>query len=299
MTKIIPRNLIQHLEWRPGQEPPTPPANPISQSTQNISSIDNLVNNGRKFYSNEKDSDNNYIGLRVALQKAINEMGSEGIISSLPYLIAGKAQADKSSNYLWKDWFTALSEEHVVVDSAGKFTNAGNSLVVVVHGQGIFTPERIQQAYDEGLTSQNAAKLNDDEVIDLLDGKLPNRESIELYTVDDVKSGNIPEPFGRYGVVVDFDIAKNKSSGYHNKSNFMDNEIVIARAGTLEHLDSYFEKARGASNNVGNWHRFTEIDPTQAQGRVLYLDINDNGLYGNINLSGDGRFVGVAPEVPR
>ena len=45
----------------------------------------------------------------------------------------------------------------------------------------------------------------------------------------------------------------------------MENPLVIARAGTLKHLDDYFEKAK-SSDKVGNWHRFGEIDFRQPQG---------------------------------
>ena len=44
----------------------------------------------------------------------------EGIVASMPQLIAGKSLTDKKS-YLWKDWFTALSEENIGIDRKGTF----------------------------------------------------------------------------------------------------------------------------------------------------------------------------------
>jgi len=303
MIKVIPdeelERFIKNTGWVPGQGiPETVNSSVYNPVQQKWFSIDDLVTNGKPFYSDKRDSKGNRIGVAVALEQALDYIGSDGVVASMPFLIAGKSQAD-ASNYLWKDWFTALSEEDVGIDKRGKFVKAGNPVVVTVHGGGILTPDRIMQAYNEGLSGQNAAKLRDEEFDNLLNGILPSGESIELYDIDDVKKASIPNPFGRYGVVMDFETAKSKPSGYHSKTDFMNNELVIARAGTLEYLDNYFEKAKRSEGKVGNWHRLNEIDYHQAQGRVLFLNINYNGLSGYINLNYDGRFVGVAPEAPR
>ena len=65
-----------------------------------------------------------------------------------------------------------------------------------------------------------------------------------------------------YGCLLE--AAKATASGYHKKKDFMENSLVIARAGTLKHLDDYFEKAK-SSDKVGNWHRLGEIDFRQPQ----------------------------------
>ena len=98
----------------------------------------------------------------------------------------------------------------------------------------------------------------------MLKGILPSGESINLYTVDDVKRG-IPEPFGRYAVWMPAEAAKTTASNWHKKKEFMENPLVIARAGTLEHIEAYFEKAKHTDGTVGNWHRFGEIDFQQPQ----------------------------------
>ena len=185
---------------------------PVQQRTAGIEA---LVKNGSQFYSEEKDSEGRYIGVAAALQKAYDKMGNDAVIASMPYLIAGKANADKK-NYLWQNWFTALSEENAGIDKRGKLVRAGEEIVITLHGRGILTPERIRQAYSEGLTPQNAAKYTDDEFDNLLKGVLPSGESIELYNVDDVKKG-IPEPFGRYAVWMPAEAAKATASGYHKR----------------------------------------------------------------------------------
>jgi hypothetical protein len=296
MTSIIPRELIRHLEWSPGQEEPQKPSpKPIQQTKpQNISSIDTLVREGKPFYSAERDGSGKFIGAARSLEQALGYATNEGIVASMPYLIAGKSKAAKE-NYLWKNWFTALSEENAGIDKKGILGKKGQELVITVHDGGLLNKERIMQAYNEGLTPQNAAKYKQKEFNDLLKGVLPNGENIELYTIDDIKR-RIPEPFGRYAVWMPAEVAKSKSSGYHSKTDFMDNELVIARAGTLEYLDAYFEEAKKSDGTVGNWHRLGEIDFSQPQGRVLFLGGSCGGLGGDYNLSSDGRFFGVSPR---
>ena len=296
MTKIIPRRLIQHLELVPGQELPER-NNPISEpqiipALNGKFDINALIKEGKPFYSNEKDSKGNYIGVAVSLEQALTHAGVDGIVASMPHFIAGKAIADKKT-YLWKDWFTALSEEDVGIDKNGSLVTAGSPVVITVHGGGILTPERIRQAYAEGLTGQNAARYAEHEFDNLLKGVLPDGTSIQIYTLEDIKKGSIPDPFGRYAVALDFEVAKATSSGYHKKEGFMNNPLVLVRAGTLECLEEYFDKAKDSDGDVGNHHRLGEIDPHQAQGRVLFVDFDHNGLGGSYYLDGIGRFVRV------
>ena len=70
------------------------------------------------------------------------------------------------------------------------------------------------------------------------------------------------------------------------------NDLVLARAGTLEYIEPYFDTIQ-SGNTVGNWHRFGKIDPRVSQGRVLFVYDGNNGLHGNFNLDNDARFVGV------
>lgn len=301
MTKIIPRDLIKQLEWVPGQQTPqrpvvnpTPTPQPVQRRTI---SIDALIKNGKEFHSEQKDAKGRYIGLAIALQEAYDQMGSNELIATLPYLIAGKAQADKS-NYLWQKWFNGLSEENAGIDKNGYLVSRGSGIVIILHGRGILTADRIKQAYSEGLTPQGAAKFTDDEFDNLIRGFLPNGENIDLYPVDDVFKGKILNPFENYAIWMPAETARRTYSGYHKKEKFMENHLVIARAGTLEHLDKYFDKAKDSDREVGCYHRFEEIDFRQPQGRVLFVGKDCNGLLGGFSLNDDSRFVGVAPEAP-
>ena len=296
-TRVIPRELIKHLEWDPTQTtmPEKIPPKPLSQSSYKI---EDLITKGKEFESEAKNQAGLLIGIPTALREALQYTTPNGVVASMPYHIAGKAKADKS-NYLWKKWFTALSEENVGMDQKGAFTKKGKPVVVVVHSGGILIPDRIEKEYDRGLSAQNTAKYTIKEFDDLLSGKLPSGETIEIYTVDQVKRKEIPNPFGRYGVALDFEIAKSvKYDHNYKKGEFVGNPLVLARTGTPEYLEDYFEKAQEHSQHfVRNWHRFHQIDYEQPQGRLLFVGNTNGGLDGYFSLDGYGRFVGVAPEV--
>jgi len=292
MEKIIPRNLIKHLEWTPGQALPQPA--PVSASSPAIKrfSIDDILK-GQPFYSNQKDGDN-WVGLPIALREALKYAGSDGIIATMPELIAAKLKTDKNHDF-WKQWYTVHTEENIGIDTKGRFYTPNEPVLVVVNGGGILTPDRIELAYAEGLIN-NSAKYRQEEFDKILDGALPNGDTLALYRLEEIKAGvsNLPH---RFGVVMPYAVAQGTPSGYHSKEVFMENPLVIARAGGVEHLDAFFEKAKDTNDDtLGNHHPFAGRDASQPQGRVLFLGNNCYGLDGNFNLNNDGRFVGVAPE---
>ena len=219
MSRIIPREMIKHLEWTPGKELPESPKIDFELIKVNFT-IEELIKNGKPFYSNKQDSQGNSIGVADSLQQAETYAGSEGIVASMPQLIAGKSLTDKKS-YLWKDWFTALSQENIGIDRKGTLVKAGSPVVVTVHGGGILSYGRILDAYGDGLTPQSAAKLSEEEFSLLLKGTLPDGRSIPIYRIEDVQRGYIPHPFGVFGVAMDFETAKSTKNGQQQKKEFM------------------------------------------------------------------------------
>ena len=227
----------------------------------------------------------------TALEKALEY----GLAATMPELIAAKLEADKDHAF-WKKYFTTHSEENIgpnLKESERKYYKKSEHLLVVVHGGGLLTPERIRQAYQEGL-NEGSAVYTDEEWTNLLKGKLPG--GIKLYTLEQVMKG-IEKPH-RFGVVMPYSMAQQTESGYHQKQPFLDNPLVIARNGGLENLDEYYEKAKHSDGDLGNHHPFQDRDASTPGGRLLVLGNNYDGLYGVIILYGNGRFVGVAPEAP-
>ena len=258
--------------------------------------VDDLVNRGNDdFYCGDKNVGqkykgipaDSYVGVPISLEKCLKWAGdNNGIVAILPYLIAGLSKA-KPDHWLRQRWHTCYSEEFSGVDTEGVYSK-GKSIVVVQHGIELLLPDRIRKSYNEGLTPHNGAKLTVDEWKKVLTSSIP------LYTVEDVKKGKVKNPFGSYRVVLGFDKAKATISNYQDKNTFANNDLVIARAGTLEYIEPYFDNIQ-SGGTVGNWHRFGEIDPKISQGRVLFVDYDDFGLLGDYILDNYARFV-VAPE---
>ena len=255
--------------------------------------------------------------ITIALRRALRYAGDDGFVASMPALLHARVNAPYD-NIIWNTWFTSNSEESVVT------TPQGNHVVVTVHGGGIFaTPARIERSLradldrsnSEGLTGQYAAKISEIEARDVLDGNLPDGSEIPVYPFDEFKRGIADLPM-RYAVVLDFEMAKKSKSGYESFEVLKDDPNMIVRAGGVEPLAAYLDKARDRNNTklMGTWHRYNRIDPDQPQTRIPRLagnkggvgsEGNDQGLgwgydadYGitGAGLIGIGRYVAVAPR---
>ena len=184
-----------------------------------------------------------------ALQRALKYAGNDGFVASLPQLLHARANAPYD-NIIWNTWFTSNSEESVVT------TPQGNRVVVAVHGGGIFAkPARFERSFhadlnrsnSEGLTGQTAAKISAQEARDVLDGHLPDGSEIPIFQFDEFKRGVADLPM-RYGVVLDFEMAKSAKRGYESIDVLRDESNMIVRAGGVEPLAAYLDKFRDRYN---------------------------------------------------
>ncbi len=254
----------------------------------------------------------------TALRRALRYAGDDGFVASMPQLLHARTNASYD-NIIWNTWFTANSEESVVT------TPQGNRVVVAVHGGGIFaSPERFERSLradlgrsnSEGLTGQYAAKISETEARDVLRGHLADGREIPVYPFDEFKRGVADLPM-RYAVVLDFEMAKKSKSGYESFKVLKDEPNMIVRAGGVEPLAKYLDKARARHNTkvMGNWHPYSRIDPDQPQTRILELAGNrggkgsegddqglgwgydaDYGITGNGGMVDMARYVAVTPH---
>ncbi|MBI4447459.1 hypothetical protein HY643_00615, partial [Candidatus Woesearchaeota archaeon] len=253
--------------------------------------IADLLAFGKTFYSNKRDSEGRGVGVADAFRRALDYAGKDGFVASMPELIAAKCFVGKDHEF-WNNWHTTLSEEDIGIDKKGLFGRKGEPVLVVVHGGGILTPDRIEKAYAEGLVD-GSAKYTKKEFDNLLEGRLPNGETIKIYILEDLKKGSsIVEH--QFGVVITYEVAQATEPDWHKKKEFLSNPLVIARNGGLENLKKYFDKAKYLDGTVGNFHPFKGRNPNQAQGRLLFLDDSGLNLYGSDYLGSDGRSVGVS-----
>ncbi len=200
----------------------------------------------------------------------------------------------------------------------------GTPVIVVVHGGGIFaSPERFERTYrasvdrnnPEGFTGQYAGKISPKEASDVLNGKLPDGTEIPVYQFDEFKRGisNLPR---RYGVVLDYELARQPTRGFDTFEVLGDEPNLIARAGGIQPLAAYLDKAQARHNTkkMGNWHPYNRIDPKQPQTRIVFLagnqggvgseddDDDDHGYDAEYGIGGDAcihnmaRYVAVAPR---
>ena len=254
----------------------------------------------------------------TALRRALHHAGDDGFVASMPQLLHARTQAP-FDNIIWNTWFTANSEESVVT------TPRGGHVVVAVHGGGIFgSPARFERSLNadqdrlntEGLTGQTAAKICAREARDLLNGRLPDATGFPVYPFAEFKAGIAGLP-RRYGVVLDFELARQSKRGYETFDRLKDDPNMIVRAGGVEPNIAYLDKFRSRHDTqlMGNWHPFNRIDPDVAQTRVPFLAGNrggigsegrnqglgwgydaEYGMGGDASMVGMGRYVAVAPR---
>ena len=221
-----------------------------------------------------------------ALRRALEYAGDDGFVASMPQLLHARANASYDS-IIWNTWFTSNSEESVVT------TEQGNRVVVAVHGGGIYaSPERFEKLYrasvdrsnSEGFTGQYAGKISAREARDVLEGKLPDGTEIPVYPFDEFKRGIKDLPI-RYGVILDFEMARKSLRGYETFEALKDEPNMIVRAGGVEANIAYLDKFRDRHNSklMGNWHPYNRIDSDQPQTRMPFLAGNQGGIYSEGN----------------
>ena len=258
------------------------------------------------------------------LREAQTYAGSDGFVVSLPQLFHARAQAS-FDNEIWNQWFTANTEESVIKRADGKY------FLVVVHGGGILgDPARIDRVFTsdgEGMTSdgegRGAAKLSDTEAADLLVGRVPSGSKIPMYdyadfinrtTTPSTSSAALPR---RYGVLMDYDLAKQAVDGYVEFDKLKKDPLMIVRAGGVRAAATYLDKFQSRHNTtkMGNWHPFGRVNADEAQTRIVFLSGNtggvgsdgnttldgyesDYGIGGDANINNRGRFIGVRAVEP-
>lgn len=210
-----------------------------------------------------------------ALRRALEYAGEEGFVASMPQLLHARSQAS-FNNDIWNNWFfTSNSEESTVT------TPQGNHAAIVVHGGGIFsTPERFRKLYLasvnreslDGFTGLFGAKILPEEARDIQDGKLPDGTEIPIYPFDEFKSG-IDDLPNRYGVIMDFSLAKESIRGFASFDQLKEDPLMIARAGGVEAATSYLDAAKKfyGTEVMGSWHRYGHVDPSQPQTWVSFV----------------------------
>ena len=253
-----------------------------------------------------------------SLKRALEYAGKEGFVASMPQLLHARTHADYD-NIIWNTWFTSYSEESVVT------TPQGNHVIVAVHGGGIFaSPERYERVYRasvdrsnvDGFTGQYSGKITRQEAYDVLEGRLPDGTEIPVYPYEEFKQGIHDLPPIRYGVIIDYELARQSLRGYEEFGVLKDDPNMIVRAGGVEANNAYLDKYRDRNHTklMGHWHPYNRIDPNQPQTRIVFLAGNlgmefsqgddpeewgydsEYGLGGDACIHNMARYIAVAPR---
>ena len=181
--------------------------------------------------------------------------GDDGFVASLPQLLHARAQAPYD-NIIWNTWFSANTEETVCK------TPAGHHVMVTVHGGGLFaSPERFETGVPGRRQSVEYRGLHGRvRRQDLAAGRpamystvgCPTRDEIPVYAFREFERG-IPDQPRRYAVVMDFETARNSTSGYVPFDDLKEAPLMIVRAGGTEAAAAYLDKARDRHTTPRSW----------------------------------------------
>ena len=209
-----------------------------------------------------------------ALRQASRKLGVSGVATA-PLLIAVLSQTDVE-HVLWREEVIDTYTEVVTgIDTEGRLGYAGQPVLVVVHGGGILTPKRIREAYKTGSVDpvSGAALYSKGEFNRVLEGRLPFGE-IPTYTADEVRQGIIPDIFDSYAVCMDGRHVQEQSLGRCYRGEFMDNDLVVAIAGTLEYLTPFFDRIASDLEASPDFPSYKTVDFSRPQGHIQRLYTN-------------------------
>lgn len=240
----------------------------------------------------------------------------KGFIANLPQLLHGVSVSLLGWNVLVipKRQYSPLSEE-----SVGR-SPGGNDIFIEVHGGGIIDSKPtlsydpkimgIIEEYmsydldDPGFIDPNKSYTIEDAAIfkpnlsfdlsgaviidngnikDLLEGKLPDGTIIPVYSLNEFKKGIANLPFN-YAIVSDLDEVKNLKSGMIKKEELYDNDLFIMRAGGPQGVQDFIDTIPDDVIEYGNRHSFNEYKSDQPRSCLLLLNrgnfgITENGIY--------------------
>ena len=193
-------------------------------------------------------------------------------------------------------WLTANYEEDVGIDSDGMFGKKGEPVLVAIQGGGIMlaSPKRLQEAYTNR-TPKEEPSLRQEEISDVLAGKLPGGQQIKVYTISQLMKEDPAELPQAYAIAAPLKNIAGIKSGIVKVNKLPKNDIFMIRAGHPQTAEAYARTLRSAGvREYGNWHSLSNEAPNNPSGRVLHVgNYNNIGLRADGDLYDDARFVGV------
>ncbi len=203
-------------------------------------------------------------------------------IMTLPVIVDERLLASFEDN-IWKKWFTGLSEEDYGTNSKGQ------NIYLVSHGQGILnTSKRVAQAINKKqLLPYRFALLSPEELKSSTQGE-------NVYMLSEIRGGKIELP-QNYTIVADVATMHINKSGQVKIDDLRNDDRFLMAVGSEEKRHSLLDKIQKETkwSTFGNYHKLIDVDYSQAGGRFLIADDDNNGFNGDY-FNDDARFVVVS-----
>ena len=265
-----------------------------------IQLIDSLIDSllGEEFYAK-------------SIPEAQRDVEKAGLVAVPMYLLA--------KEFPHKEFYTANTADFSGIDTKGRYTKKGGSVVITVHG-GLdgwaFPPARLEQALQKwkdsgkklgtGVNQVYATILEQQDIDNMLQGIMLDGKESPVKAYEDFEG--VSKDMKRQAIVRPLELAQQTESGYDeiirlcDKSGNVTDSQMIIYAGSKEAAQEIINSVQGQPYNrrkLGVWHPFNQdtFNPEQAQGRVSVLvSGNINGFSGSGNVYDYACVVGVAPE---
>ena len=188
MKQKIPLELIEkHIRdsgWNPEND--------------KLSNINDVINNF--ILTNDPDIFTESLDLGQALKFAYKETEHSGHILTLPELISYRNDIYKGKKLIDNKTIDTLTELNFGVDNTGKFENDFEQIMLVVHGGGLITPNKLLNRTP--LESESSCSIYEPQEFDnILNGILPDGNKIKVFSYNEFI--NVKNKLPRqYGVVV-------------------------------------------------------------------------------------------------
>ena len=221
----------------------------------------------------------------ISFQKALEHIGDNRLLATLPEILETIVKTNNDPQLI-QEKYNTHSEEIIGIDKKGNHTKKGGNILLVIHGGGLITPENI-------LISEylNNIVYSRKEFDNLLDGKLPDGQHIEIYNYEEIKKGLIPKQHS-YGIAIDRELA---SHNLHcmNKKEFLKHPSSSMRAGSSKYLEDYYNLIK---SDDGYIYFDTTNNKKNSLNTILNIYNNCYGI-GYMDETDKSYFISVKPNV--
>jgi len=202
---------------------------------------------------------------------AFNLYEKDSHILTMPELIYARTKVN-NDHFLNQESYATHTEDHVGLDVDGLFYKKDTPTLVVTHGGGSVTPDRIS---DTIKNQSIRSKSTEEEFYNLLKGNLKYYDgNTKIYEFEEIKDGIQDLPH-RYGVAIPLSVVNeyyqnNNDNEFFRRNGFVNHPLNICRNGGIENLEEFFEKVKSPNDDICVKNIWKSIEP---RNYFCYLNI--------------------------